>query len=328
MADPRDTPANRNLVEEVALFGEVVSVYQIDYWKRRGFLPPPRQKGLGTARGKESHYEAGTAQQAAAVVRLLRRWGRLKRIVIPLFTEGYWVREDVLRAGYKDALVYLRKELERNALQFLREDSQLPSELLKERHRGRKRRQQLDDLEIAEAFTVHFSRNPALRATTRYMVAGLKTEEREEGVEVSDRFSSVLRSLFYVFLRGRFLPYTKEYVLLDTDAALQLSTILQGLSLPVGSWTLLDSFPELCRDLSLPGLRRALHAASMSQLTAARDAAPKYNERLIRPLVVDPAEPNDSSSKPVMGITLSEELGMVISAIMPLVLLSLRRRDR
>jgi hypothetical protein len=83
---------SREVVEELARRGYVVSERRLVDWRQRNLLPGLDQRGLGRARGKTYTWpSSAVCDQVIAVLELLRRVRKASRVYLPLWLLGFEV---------------------------------------------------------------------------------------------------------------------------------------------------------------------------------------------------------------------------------------------
>jgi hypothetical protein len=97
----RPTEADERLCNELANgHGLIVTVRQLQQWRRLGIIPAPRVKHLGRGKGTRSIYPPGAADRVAEVAALVRQTGTLHTVVLGLFGTGRLPTERAVRAAY------------------------------------------------------------------------------------------------------------------------------------------------------------------------------------------------------------------------------------
>ncbi|MFF9186422.1 hypothetical protein [Streptomyces misionensis] len=124
MARGAPSPANQQVIRELAARGQVVAASQLESWRRAGLLPRHRRRGLGRGRGSVvDTVDPVVVESAAALARHLRQ-GRNRRLaVLEWFAEaGLPVRPGAARVpeppigAVREAVVWV---LERSVSQRL-----------------------------------------------------------------------------------------------------------------------------------------------------------------------------------------------------------------
>jgi len=110
MVDPkRPEESADDLLVEAQAKGFRVSRTQLHQWQQAGYLPSPRQRGLGRGRGTEVLYPPGASRQLIALCELLKKNRSRDAACWGLWWEGYEVSEKAVRGMFEKQLVFVNK---------------------------------------------------------------------------------------------------------------------------------------------------------------------------------------------------------------------------
>lgn len=288
---------------------EMPAETQLERWRAQGYIPTTVPVGDRTTR-----YPPGTAEHVVALMRALNRHGRLSKAAIELFFAGYEIGAPAMREAITHELTYVRRGLEKAAGTWRGRGSGPASPRRTAAALARKMMQR--QLPRASA------------GQRRQMLEHLeRQQETPSGVEpAAERLESVYVGLWYVFLKGEWLPHSQEvvYQAFVTFGGEWLAALLKdalGAKLPV----IREAFAEELRRVSLPRIERTLEQMATADFSLARSdymaiaGLGRYFRDAIRALL--PTEPR-----------LSKPLRADVRRIAPLLLLpalyDVRRRYR
>ena len=107
------TRANRDLIEELAQRGVVVSATQLKRWRNAHLIPSPVQQSAGRGRGRQSvSYPVGAVERTLAVARVMHGPPRVRitEVSLWLFAMGGDIDPAQLRADFgKEHMKYLKR---------------------------------------------------------------------------------------------------------------------------------------------------------------------------------------------------------------------------
>lgn len=93
---------NRELLELAHDHGYQMSPPQLARWHRDGLLPQPKQRPLGKAKGTESVYPPGTAEQLLALLEIHNVNRRMTDVAWKLWWAGYSVDMEIIRKRLRE----------------------------------------------------------------------------------------------------------------------------------------------------------------------------------------------------------------------------------
>ncbi|MFJ1589141.1 hypothetical protein ACIOD0_02650 [Kitasatospora albolonga] len=103
--------ADQQLIDHARQLGHVVSVKQLESWRRAGLLPRNTSRSLGRGRGSTSVPADEAFGLVVALARLARRGNRPSHLALALFGEGHPVPEKAVREAFGKAVRALRAGL-------------------------------------------------------------------------------------------------------------------------------------------------------------------------------------------------------------------------
>ena len=98
MPDPQQAEESRgDLVRAAAAEGFHVTPTQLRQWQQAGYLPQPRQRGLGRGKGSETVYPDGSIEQLLVICRALKKKRRRGEATWALWWRGSPIPEKLVR---------------------------------------------------------------------------------------------------------------------------------------------------------------------------------------------------------------------------------------
>jgi hypothetical protein len=96
-----ETPADAQLIRQLARRGIHVTVRQLQEWRRLGILDSPRTIYHGRLGTEADEYPEGSEDRVATIVRVLKKYRQMYVVVLGLFGLGVNPTERALRGAYR-----------------------------------------------------------------------------------------------------------------------------------------------------------------------------------------------------------------------------------
>lgn len=308
-----ETEAYRQLRNEITPLlregEEMPAETQLERWRAQGYVPTTVPIGDRTTR-----YPPGTAEHVVALMRALEKHHRLSKAALELFFDGREIGAPAMRSAIGYELKYARRGLEKTAGTW----------------RGRNSAPAIP-LKTAAALAHKMMQRQLPRKSAAQRREMLDRLERPAGwvseIETpAERLESVLTGMWYVFLRGEWLPGSESvvYQAFVAFGGESLQALLKG-TFGVDALVVFEALTEQLRRVSLPRIERTLEQMTTADFAIARAdylaivGLGRYFRDAIRALL--PTEP-----------TLSRPLRADVVRIAPLLMLpalyDVRRRYR
>lgn len=120
--EPEPSPADQKLIDHAAQYRLVVTVKQLEVWRKRGLLRRNISHGLGRGRGSTSEVPEGAKELVVWLARHSRRGGRPADLALLAFADGLPVPEETIRAAFWSALDRMMLKAEQSGVVGDQED--------------------------------------------------------------------------------------------------------------------------------------------------------------------------------------------------------------